>query len=473
MSSPVKYQEQLGIIHQGPEDFMNDAVSVIMRGNMFLPCYINPYVYGKPAVKSMDKERWSKFAMLLRWFDKNYYQILETQALRPADFIKESQTHMAYTLGENVYGYAHWAKDNALVMLRNPSIDFDSYTLTLPDYYKDEFYVTSIYPEARDYGKTSNGKIQIDLAPYETVVLSFDKNSAKEKLPSAEECIGDKITVADVQNNSRIEDGTIKFDYTATIDSKSEQTYLYLQMEGSNDSIQIPENMLILVNGAVYTPIEISSSDGWYSSGIVPSYFWEYAKIRLPKGKNTVSIKFNALQENSGDVSLYVLGQKESQYVYSEANQLPPPEVIYQDGVKLCAVMPDISYRTSLVALSGYDFAYAYDGNEQTFYHSNLSSVSETSPAKVDIIYNKPQKKSSLEYLVRQDGGNNGNILKMELQVSEDGKTYRKIAEAVWDNANPQEYRVLNFDEVTAQYYRIIVTESVNGYLAIAELNLK
>jgi hypothetical protein len=63
MPVPIVAQEVLGVIHQTPEPFMNDAVITAIRGNAFLPLYVNPAY--------LDEGRWKSLAQFLQWSRQN------------------------------------------------------------------------------------------------------------------------------------------------------------------------------------------------------------------------------------------------------------------------------------------------------------------------------------------------------------------------------------------------------------------
>jgi len=72
-TTPIPSQEVLGIIHQSPEPFTNDAVTTIMRGHLFLPLYINPAF--------MDGTRWKMIADIIIWAKNNASLIQNTKVL--------------------------------------------------------------------------------------------------------------------------------------------------------------------------------------------------------------------------------------------------------------------------------------------------------------------------------------------------------------------------------------------------------
>ena len=98
---PINAQEVLGIIHQTPEPFMNDAVVTVMRGHMFLPLYVNP--------KFMNDARWDALAGLLKWARNNAEVLDQTVPLLPASWRQGQAPRFSDepTMPREPYGYAH------------------------------------------------------------------------------------------------------------------------------------------------------------------------------------------------------------------------------------------------------------------------------------------------------------------------------------------------------------------------------
>ncbi|MFA6241509.1 MAG: hypothetical protein WC655_11295, partial [Candidatus Hydrogenedentales bacterium] len=179
---PIAAQEVLGIIHQTPEPFLNDAVTTVMRGNMFLPLYINPAY--------MDEPRWKMLANLLTWARANATVLSETTPLLPASwmdgrcpkFVQEAP------MPREPYGYAHWSGEQGLVLLRNPWIAPQTYKLPIEAASgAASLSAVSLYPEVRVYGRDlhAGDTLDVTLAPYETVVLSVNGSQPLEGLPAA------------------------------------------------------------------------------------------------------------------------------------------------------------------------------------------------------------------------------------------------------------------------------------------------
>ena len=190
MPVPIVAQEVLGVIHQTPEPFMNDAVITALRGHAFLPLYVNPAY--------LDDSRWKALAQFLQWSRRNASLLEETTPILPAAWRdgKVPQFSNDEVMPREPYGYAHWKQGQGLVALRNPWIVPQTMALRLDESLGVEpraknLEVVSLYPEPRLYGSGARfgDTLQIPLAPYETVVLSLAKKLETRGLPKASDVV--------------------------------------------------------------------------------------------------------------------------------------------------------------------------------------------------------------------------------------------------------------------------------------------
>ena len=183
LPSPIPAQEILGIIHQSDDAFMNDAVTTVLRGHAFISLYVNP--------KFMNDQRWSMLAGLINWSRQNEDLLTapNTQPLRPATWLRDGTPWLSHDapMPREPYGYAHWGADRGLVLLRNPWVQEQSYTLTIDLPAKVPVHAISVYPEPRVYGTSlvAGQTLEIALAPYETVVLSVTSDDVPPGLTDA------------------------------------------------------------------------------------------------------------------------------------------------------------------------------------------------------------------------------------------------------------------------------------------------
>ncbi len=103
----------------------------------------------------------------------------------------------------------------------------------------------------------------------------------------------------------------------------------------------------------------------------------------------------------------------------------------------------------------------AVDGDENTQWHNDWGD--STLPHTFEIDMQLAYDLDKFEYLPRVDAGN-GTILKYDLDVSLDGKTYKNIVKDGTFERSSQ-LKTIDFDEtVHARYIKITITDSVGGF---------
>ena len=218
---PIAFMAPLGIVHQSDEDFMNDAVTAVMRGSMFLSFYVNP--------SFMNDLRWKNLAGVMNWARKNASITRQTVPLLPATWIKEGVPSFTSegVMPREPYGFVHWKGNECLIEIRNPWIVPATYALKLdraggaPAGVK-ELSAVSLYPEIRLYGKGLGfgDTLNVPLAPYETVVLSLQRHPRLKNVPSVAERVGGQIRI--VSKSSEVK--RIDPRSTATLGTQSAAT---------------------------------------------------------------------------------------------------------------------------------------------------------------------------------------------------------------------------------------------------------
>ena len=115
----------------------------------------------------------------------------------------------------------------------------------------------------------------------------------------------------------------------------------------------------------------------------------------------------------------------------------------------------------------------AFDGNPQTFWHSQWQSASPPPPHEIQIDLGTAYSIGGFNYLPRQDGDKNGNIGQYEFYVSMDGLTWgAPVASGTFTNSQTEK-QVL-FAARSGRYVRLIALSDANGgiFCSVAELNL-
>jgi hypothetical protein len=354
LPTPVVAQEVLGIIHQSPEPFLNDAVMTVMRGHAFLPLYVNP--------KFMNDARWNALAGLLRWARNHSDLLEETVPLLPASW---QQGRLPRFTDEAVmprepYGYAHIKNDAGLIVLRNPWFAPQSYALKLDRQLgfsaaAKDLSAQSVYPEPRRYGQRLKYGDAFDvlLAPYETLVLAFNARGSADHTPQALSTNRNCIRVLNRQAKlQRVEfreaaawhgpdwtcplgnvSAAIRLTCEANVRVTAPQTELLLLYEGK----QTPAAPFgrLTVNGRQVEVKTTSSDAGWADSGLPVREHWLFVRAPLEKGDNTIFLEQFAAHDCT-QVSAWLWATKPGE-ASTNPKALPQPELISLDGAALLA----------------------------------------------------------------------------------------------------------------------------------------
>lgn len=349
---PISAQEVLGIVHQSKDPFMNDAVTSILRGHMFQPVYMNP--------KYMNDARWKSFAGLVKWARKNSDLLQTTIPLLPETWLKRKTPHFTdgATMPREPYGFAHCRGSRGLIMFRNPWIAKTSYTIKLDKSIglspsKKLISGVSIYPETRCYFRNMKygDSIDIQLAPYETVVISLEPGQLKIKTPLVSESMNNQISASISKQdfttvNFKDDTGQFGADWTSVMgDSKSairmntdaevtstaanNQLLILLEAE----KVPIRSDCKVVVNGKDAVVEYLPSSAGWSATGLSAPERWMFIKTDLPQGKSDISINLLAGNE-CRRISAWVWASKPGVDT-SYPNAIPSPELISLDSYPL------------------------------------------------------------------------------------------------------------------------------------------
>lgn len=113
------------------------------------------------------------------------------------------------------------------------------------------------------------------------------------------------------------------------------------------------------------------------------------------------------------------------------------------------------------------------DEDNGTIWHT-VHRDSERATHWIQIELSEGYKVDGLRYLPRQDGGTNGNITGYEVQVSNDGQTFRTVATGTWDGNS--EWKLAQFTEEQVKYVRLVATSALptsgNKFASAAEIRL-
>lgn len=328
LAAPVRYQDVLGLIHQTTDDFTNDAIMSAFRGNDFLAVYANP-------TAGMTAGRWAKLASILQWARGAQTTMHRTQTLRPHSWSDLDGTSL-YEKGDmprEPYGYAHWAAYGGVIGLRNPWIARASYTVQVPAG-TGHWYATSLYPEERIYSEVDQGgTLEVSLAPYETLVLSFSVQAPKSGLPTVAGGANGPIVVLSNDFSTATVSGGVAYALANSVESTSEKTTLMLIFEDEKD-VTLPDDIAIAVNNTSVS-YQTAPSDGWVAAPPRPRpEFWNIVSADIPAGTQSISVSFTRPASATGAVSAWLSASKSGKPTQT-ATSLPQPETIYLDSLQL------------------------------------------------------------------------------------------------------------------------------------------
>jgi hypothetical protein len=452
LPSPIPAQEILGVIHQSDDSFMNDAVTTVLRGHAFISLYVNP--------KYMDDGRWAMLARLISWSRDNAELLTApgTLPLRPATWVRDGIPWLSHVapMPREPYGYAHWGTGQGLVLLRNPWVDKQSYVLTIDSAIQGPVHIVSLYPEPRLYGEALNAgnTVEISLAPYETVVLSFSTGEVPPGLPRAAEAVG--ATLADAVKPAKTTlrrvvyeqvdkpfgadytslapaSGTaieIDTDFAVTRPAGNPRLRVLALLEGKS----VPDaSGTLTVNGQEIPLQSIRSDAGFVAAGAPVMEFWHFLEGTLPESGTDVSLRLS-VHDPAAIASIWVWADKPGENTATLSNALPSPERISLDS--LCVLQP-----TSLASVS-----------EETRRSASLEKIDGVFLDTLEPLHNKQgwgtlQKNRSVWEKELTVGGKRfrrglGTHANSEIVYSLDGK-YRRFQ--AWAGPDMATYGTLGF----------------------------
>lgn len=122
----------------------------------------------------------------------------------------------------------------------------------------------------------------------------------------------------------------------------------------------------------------------------------------------------------------------------------------------------------------------AFDGDKATYWHSGWEQGTEKLPQSVTVDLADEYDVEQVNYLPRQ-GSRNGDIIKYQIETSEDGETFKPVVVGTIENdgssivERTQPHKI-KFDKTKARYVRITALESLgnqnNLYASAAEFSI-
>ncbi len=319
--APVITQDEMGVVHQTPSDFTDDMIVNIMRGNAFVPMYIDP--------ENMDKKRWQRMGDIMKWARANEETILSSAKTLVTD--KWQITGNTYEENNDAkmcrtpYGYAH----GRLIMLRNPWIEKQEFEITVPDI-KGAARIVSLYPKVRLYadGVKEGDKISIPLCGYETLVLEITNDfdtpcKPLERDPLIEGETTDLIILSDKGGKT-----DIRFEASVSL-KKNAQLLVLLEAQGPTGTPAAD----IYCDGEKLDCTVTGSAQGWAATFKPVPEHWVFVIADIPQG--THNIKANVTSEVKPiSVSAHIR-MTEAPQKSSYPNAIPAPELVAGDSFTL------------------------------------------------------------------------------------------------------------------------------------------
>ena len=113
------------------------------------------------------------------------------------------------------------------------------------------------------------------------------------------------------------------------------------------------------------------------------------------------------------------------------------------------------------------------DDDASTLWHTTYSGT-DRSTHWIQFQLSEDYLVDGLRYLPRSSGGDNGIITQYQIQVSDDGNTFRTVASGNWENNSS--WKAANFTAVNAKYVRLVsvnaITDQSNIFASAAEIRL-
>ena len=370
---PIAAQEVFGgLYNHSVEPLVDDAVMGVMRGNMMYMLCTNP--------RLIDDYGWEALAGILTWSRTNVELLRQTQPLLPASWSggKCPQFSFDDPMPREPYGYAHWLGERGLVVLRNPWITPQSYTLKLNEETDLSpkaagLSAVSLYPENRLHGRDLKfgDTLNVLLKPYETLVLSLAPGQKFSGLHDASQEHTALLHVTTRHHEARRVEfnqssasplgpdwmsrvgespAAIKLALDTTITVKSPRAELLIL----NEDTSAPMHPLvqIQVNGKKVPFTATGPDTGYAGDGHKRPEQWLFLRVPLARGENQVKLELLA-HGQSPRVSTWAWAYQDGLVKGStHPNSLPQPEIVSLGSAE---VTPAADFKNSSLSLDQMD----------------------------------------------------------------------------------------------------------------------
>ncbi|MDX2249760.1 MAG: discoidin domain-containing protein [Bacteroidia bacterium] len=133
----------------------------------------------------------------------------------------------------------------------------------------------------------------------------------------------------------------------------------------------------------------------------------------------------------------------------------------------------NLHYTDSEELASDNPAVYAFDGDYNTFWHTDYIDTNPVHPHELQLDLGESLQITGFRYYPRQDGSPNGTIAEYEFYLSEDGTNWGSPV-AAGDFATTGDEAAVNFAPQTARYTRLVALSEINGnpWTSVAELDI-
>ncbi|ALS98686.1 discoidin domain-containing protein [Lacimicrobium alkaliphilum] len=145
----------------------------------------------------------------------------------------------------------------------------------------------------------------------------------------------------------------------------------------------------------------------------------------------------------------------------------------FQDGEPGWISGSSYVYSSDSAAADGNGLGNAFDGDNDTIWHTSWGDGAPTYPHTVTIDLRETYDINRMRYVPRQDGGVNGTIVGYEIYISDDPDVYPSEPQIVgtWDDN--QEEKLERFEPISGRFVKFVATEERGGNVWASAAEIK
>ncbi|GAA0741084.1 DUF4073 domain-containing protein [Clostridium oceanicum] len=239
------------------------------------------------------------------------------------------------------------------------------------------------------------------------------------------------------------------------IDSITSEHGIRLRLKGTSEHITIP------IKKAPSLPKIYANDDMNKIFGLNDKVYYS-----TDNGKQWTRYRDeDSLPDLSGDVNFTVKIPGQGKTLRSEIKTFNftskvNPEIVLPSDIESAKV--NVSKST--------DIKNAYDGNINSYFHTNFSENGQKMPQWVTLELKEASDIYKLEYVPRQDGNTQGRITEYKIYASSDGENFTLVSKGNWASDNKTKTAV--FNARGAKYIKLEGVKAGRNYIAAAEIKL-